>query len=162
MPEIVISNTTPIVTLLGIGKLEVLKDLYGEIIVPEMVAKEIEQGKGKLFYTDLKKIDWIKIQAIQDKALYQYLLDDLDEGEAAVIALAQELNAKVLLIDEKLARQQAQLQGFTCIGTLGLLLKAKEKGIIATLKPLLMQMQANGIWLAEALIKQILDKANEN
>jgi hypothetical protein len=107
-------------------------------------------------------LDWIKIQEVKDKTLFDYLLNDLDECEAAVIALAQELVADLLIIDEKLARKYAQLKGFTCVGTLSILLKAKEKGLIAHLKPLLAQMQTNGIWLAETLIAQILTQANEN
>jgi predicted nucleic acid-binding protein len=162
MPNIVITNTTPIVTLLGIGQLELLKNLYGQIIIPESVAKEVEQGKGKRFYADLSQLDWIKIQSIKETALFQYLLNDLDEGEAAVITLAQELNAQLLIIDERLGRRHAQLKGFVCIGTLGLLLKAKEKGFIPSIKPLLAKMQTNGIWLEATLIEQILTKANEN
>ena len=162
MPNIVISNTTPIITLLGIERLELLKDLYTEIMIPTAVAKEIEAGKDKNAYIDLKQLDWIKIQEVKDKTLFDYLLNDLDEGEAAVIALAQELVADLLIIDEKLARKYAQLKGFTCVGTLSILLKAKEKGLIAHLKPLLAQMQTNGIWLAETLIAQILTQANEN
>ncbi len=145
MPNRVISNTTPIITLLGIGKLEILKDLYTQIIIPEAVAEEIELGKDKEAYIDLKNLDWIKIQALKDKTVFDYLLNDLDEGEAEVIALAQELEADLLIIDEKLARKFAQLKGFPCVGTLGLLLKAKEKGLITQLKPLLTQMQENRI-----------------
>jgi hypothetical protein len=131
-------------------------------MIPTAVAKEIEAGKDKNAYIDLKQLDWIKIQEVKDKTLFDYLLNDLDECEAAVIALAQELVADLLIIDEKLARKYAQLKGFTCVGTLSILLKAKEKGLIAHLKPLLAQMQTNGIWLAETLIAQILTQANEN
>jgi predicted nucleic acid-binding protein len=161
MPEVVISNTTPIITLLGIGKIGVLKDLYGEVIIPEAVAREIEQGKDKVSYIDLKTLDWIKIRPLQNRTLYQYLLNELDEGEAEVIALAQELSARLLIIDERLARHKAGLNNFVCVGTLGLLLKAKEKGLITAIEPLLMQMQANGIWLAESLIEQVLRQAGE-
>ena len=58
----VVSNTTPIIALLKIGKLSILKDLYGEISIPNEVFNEIEAGKNKDFYADLSKIEWIKIE----------------------------------------------------------------------------------------------------
>ncbi|MFT4202855.1 MAG: hypothetical protein QM610_02980 [Chitinophagaceae bacterium] len=65
MPKIV-SNTTPVISLLKIGKLHLLKDFYGEILVPQEVFNEIEAGQNKEFYTDLSKIEWIKIEKIQN------------------------------------------------------------------------------------------------
>ena len=62
----VVSNTTPIISLLKIGKLNIFKDLYGEIFIPQEVFNEIEAGKNKEFYTDLSKIDWIKIEKINN------------------------------------------------------------------------------------------------
>ncbi len=161
MPEIVVSNTTPIISLLGIQQFEVLQMLYTQIVVPEAVVREIESGKDKDTYINLKKLNWVTVHQVKDKLLLNHLLNDLDEGEAEVIVSAQELNAKLLIIDEKLARNYAHLKGFVCVGTLGVLLKAKEKGHITAIKPLLIKMQANGIWLSETLIKQILNEANE-
>jgi hypothetical protein len=88
-------------------------------------------------------------------------MHDLDKGEAAVIALAEEMQATKLLIDEKIGRSYAKLRGFTCVGTLGILIKAKQKGLISEVKPLLKEMQKNGIWLHENLVQQILSLANE-
>ena len=95
----VISNTTPILSLLKINKLNILKELYGEIIVPNAVFLEIEEGKNKPYYTDLKSISWINILNIQDsKSLDKF--EDLDAGEAEVIILANEINADLIIIDE--------------------------------------------------------------
>ena len=63
----VVSNTTPIISLLKIGKLNIFKDLYGEIFIPQEVFNEIEAGKNKEFYTDLSKIKWIKIERINNE-----------------------------------------------------------------------------------------------
>ena len=108
----VVSNTTPLISLLSISKLTLLKDLYGQIIVPYTVYKEIEQGKDKPFYTDLSKIDWIEIKKIQNQYSVKYL-SDLDEGEAEVIILANEIKADLVLLDEKLARSFAQRLSIT-------------------------------------------------
>jgi len=66
MPKVV-SNTTPIISLLKINKLQILKDLYDEIFIPQEVFNEIEAGKNKEYYTDLSKIEWIKVKNIKNK-----------------------------------------------------------------------------------------------
>jgi len=156
----VISNTTPIITLLSISKLEILKDIYGEIIIPEAVYFEIESGKNKSFYSDISKFDWINILAIKDTEPLKYL-NDLDKGEADVIVLANELKADLVIIDERVGREYAKHFNLNLTGTVGILLKAKELGIIGELKPLLCLMTKNGIWLHKKLIDKILATANE-
>ncbi|MDD3771869.1 MAG: hypothetical protein PHC38_04340 [Weeksellaceae bacterium] len=80
-----------------------LKDLYQRIIVPEEVFNEIENGKNKSYYINLLEIDWIEIKEIKDKKSLSYFLD-LDKGEAETIILANEINADLVIIDEKLGR----------------------------------------------------------
>ena len=80
----IVSNTTPIISLLKIEKLHLLKDLYDEIYIPQEVFNEIEAGKNKDFYTDLSKIEWIKIEKIQNVKSLTFFLD-LDKGEAEAI-----------------------------------------------------------------------------
>lgn len=161
MPEKVISNTTPIITLLGIGKFELLKAMYREITIPEAVYLEIEKGKHKAFYTDVNQYDWIQIVKVKNTGLVNHLKLVLDEGEAEVIALAEEMNADLLLIDEKLARKYARLRDFRHTGSFGILLKAKDMNLITEIKPLLMNAIDNGIRLSDKLIMKILTEANE-
>ena len=71
----VVSNTTPIISLLKIDKLEIIKNLYGEIFIPQEVFYEIEAGKNKAFYTDLSKIDWIKIEKINSHSLKKVIFN---------------------------------------------------------------------------------------
>jgi predicted nucleic acid-binding protein len=89
------------------------------------------------------------------------LLADLDRGEAEVIALAQELGADLLIIDERLGRRHADRLGFAVTGTLGVLLRAKEQGFIAEVRPLIEELRRQGIHLAEPLVKRTLELANE-
>lgn len=156
----IISNTTPIITLLSISKLDILKDIYGKIIIPQAVYNEIEEGKNKAFYTDLSKIEWIEIKQIKDREPLKYIYD-LDKGEAEVIVLANELKADLVIIDEKLGREYANHFNLKLTGTIGILLKAKEQGLTENIKPLLKTMKANGIWLSQKFINQILKTANE-
>jgi predicted nucleic acid-binding protein len=78
MPKVV-SNTTPLISLLKLSKLELLKELYGTIIIPTAVFYEIEAGKEKEYYCDLSKIDWIQILKIRDLQAVKYFLE-LDAG----------------------------------------------------------------------------------
>jgi predicted nucleic acid-binding protein len=157
----VISNTTPIITLLTISKLDLLQKIYGQIIIPKGVFDEIEQGKDKIFYTNLSKIDWIKIIPIKDIEPLKYL-HELDKGEAEVIVLANELNADLVIIDERLGREFAEYFNIKVTGTIGVLLKAKELGLIKMIKPILNQMLESGIWLNKTLIDKVLEIAVEN
>lgn len=156
----IISNTTPIITLLSISKLNILKEIYGEIIVPYGVFEEIEQGVHKNFYRNLSKVDWIKIKSITNKNSLKYV-HELDKGEAEVIILANEISADLVIIDEKLGREYAKHFGLKLTETIGILLKAKELKLINNIKSLLATMKKNGIWLNKKLTNNVLRIANE-
>lgn len=109
----------------------------------------------------LLKIDWIKVREIKDKRSLQYFLD-LDKGEAETIILANEIKADLVIIDENLGRFHARNSNLKITGTLGILLKAKNDGLIETIKPLLNELKNKGIWLSEQLIEKVLVLANES
>ncbi|MBW7871094.1 MAG: DUF3368 domain-containing protein [Flavobacteriia bacterium] len=156
----IVSNTTPIISLLKINKLNLLQKLYGEIIIPQEVYFEIEKGKSKNYYIDLNTIDWIRILKISNPEAVSYFID-LDKGEAETIILANEIKADLVIIDEILGRFHANNIELKVTGTIGLLLKAKEAGHIDQIKPLLYELKNKGIWLSEDLINEILKLANE-
>jgi predicted nucleic acid-binding protein len=156
----VVSNTTPIISLLKIGKLHIFKDLYGEIFIPQEVFNEIEAGKNKEFYTDLSKINWIKIEKIANVKSLSYFLD-LDKGEAEAIVLATEIGADLIILDESLGRFHAKHHGLNVTGTIGLLLKAKQLKFITELKPLLFELRSKNVWLSDSFIENALNFANE-
>ncbi|MBI4946555.1 MAG: DUF3368 domain-containing protein [Bacteroidetes bacterium] len=156
----VVSNTTPLLTLLKISKLNLLKEIYGEIIIPDAVYEEIEHGKNMKYYTDLKKLDWIKISSVKNKNDSRYFID-LDKGEAEVIILAEENNADIVIIDERIGREYANYYKLKVTGTIGILLKAKQKGLIKELRPLLAEMKEKGVWVSDNLIKTILEIVKE-
>jgi len=147
----IISNTTPILSLLKIGKLNLLEKLYGKIIVPVAVYIEIEKGKNKPYYQDLKLIDWIEILKIKNPDSKDYFID-LDEGEAEVLILSKELNADLVIMDEIMGRRYAKQLGFNLTGTIGILLKAKEKEFIKSIKESLTELVEKGTWLNPKLI----------
>jgi len=156
----VVSNTTPFISLLKISKIELLRDIYGRIIIPKGVFEEIERGNNKTFYADLSKMGWIDIRKIKDKSPLKYL-HDLDNGEAEVLVLANEIKADIVIIDEKLGREYAAHFNLNITGTIGILLKAKKLKLIKEIKPVLSEMTEKGIWLNNSLIEKILILAKE-
>jgi uncharacterized protein len=157
----VISNTTPLLSLLKIGQLDLLERLYERVVVPEAVWMEMEAGKGGMFYLDLVTLPWVDVQKAQNKAAVQYLAD-LDKGEAEVIVLAQEIGADLVIIDETLGRSYAAHFRLPFTGTLGVLLRSKKEGYIQSVKPLLDEMRKKGIWISERVFKDVLALAGES
>jgi len=164
MPErtrTVVVNTTPIIALALIGQLDLLRHLYGEVVIPPAVQAEVlAGGPGSIGVTELQEANWIRMVPMQDPRRAD-LLSDLDRGEAEVIALAQELNAELVIIDERLARRHAKRLGLTLTGTLGVLLKAKERGLVPAVGPLIDQLRQGGIRLDDALVAEVLRLAGE-
>jgi hypothetical protein len=160
--DIIVSNTTSIITLLALEKLELLKEIYGKIYVPKGVYEEIENGIEKEFYVDLKNYDWIEIREVNNRLALQQLENHLDKGEAQALILYDELKADLLIIDEKLGRLYAKRQSCNYIGSFGVLLRAKELELISEIKPLLLKIKQNGIFINEQLFATILELAREN
>ena len=156
----VVSNTTPLISLLKINRLDVLQALYGRISIPLAVYNEIEAGKHKSYYYDLAKLDWINIIAVKDTKAVKYFLD-LDSGEAEAIVLASEIKADVIILDEKLGRFHAKHADLSVTGTICVLIKAKTKGLINEIKPLLNELTAKDVWISEKLKNEILSQVGE-
>lgn len=134
--------------------------MYGEIYVPFAVFNELDQGKEKPYYQDISKLDWINIVNVKNKEIEPFLFD-LDEGEAEAIILAKELNADLLILDEKLGRDYAKKLNVKITGTLGVLLKAKELGLVDSVRELLDILVKKGVWLSPKLIEKVLNLAGE-
>ena len=133
----VISNTSPISNLAAIGQLVLLQQVYGSITIPQAVADEIT--KVATIYAQAAFVPnqpWITIQAVNDTTTVERLRGEkLDAGESEAIALALEVGAELLLIDEQLGRRIAVNEGLTITGLVGVLLEAKNKGFVSKIKP---------------------------
>ena len=159
-PQIVVVDTTPIISLALIQQLHLLESLYGEVLIPTAVAAEIRAGGTRAGAAELNKASYIRTVPLQDpqRAL---LLSDLDRGEAEVIALGIEQKADLLIIDEQLGRRHAQRLGLPITGVLGVLLKAKQLGYLLEIKPLILQLRHSGIRLGDVLIERVIKLAGE-
>ena len=153
MPEaIVIADTSCLIVLTRIDALTVLQSLYGQLYITEEVAAEYGEPLP----------DWIKVEAVKDRRFFHVLLSVLDPGEASSLALALELKDVLLIVDEFKGRKEALRLGIKITGTLGLLVKAKQEGIISQLRPVLHQLNTAGFRISEALAEEILKQAGEN
>ncbi len=105
----VVSNSSPLINLARIGKLTLLRELFGVLIVPDAVWQEVVvEGAGQPGADEVRSAAWIQRQAVMNTQLVQALQQDLDAGEAEAIALSLELGADLLLMDENLGRQTAR------------------------------------------------------
>ena len=165
MPEgpqrVVAANTTPIIALALINRLDLLQRLYGEVVIPPAVWDEVlAGGPVGIGSAEVQGATWLRVVSLQDQRRAD-LLADLDRGEAEVIALAQELDAGLVIIDERLARRHAERLGMTLTGTLGVLLRAKERGLVSSVTPLVDQLRNGGIWLSKDVLAEALRLADE-
>lgn len=154
-----ICNTTPVIALASVNRIELLRDVFGKIAVPEAVIDEIDVG-GAITVPDIRSFHWIEVVPnIPDDA--QKLLYQLDYGERNVILNALKLKVEMVLIDDRVARNIAEYLGLRVKGTLGVLVDAKRKGIIHSFKELALEMRENGIRFSLRLIEEIASALDE-
>lgn len=161
-PQVVISNATPIIALSLVGQLDLLRRLYGQVVIPPAVAAEILAGGQRAGAAELQAAAYIQTTTLADPRRADLLLSELDRGEAEVIALAQERTADLVLLDERLARRHARRLGLHLTGTVGVLLRAKQTGLVTEITPLVDTLKQGGIRLSEALVQRALEMAGEN
>ncbi|WP_017303834.1 DUF3368 domain-containing protein [Spirulina subsalsa] len=161
---LVISDTSTITNLAAIQMLHLLKILYEEIIIPQAVYEEMVNLPYSVpGANELQNSSWIKAKSVLDKQPVMNLENELDRGEAEAIILALELNADLLLLDERKGRKVALKLGFDKItGLLGVLIEAKSQGLISQIQPIMDQLiSEQNFRISEALYKQVLEISNE-
>lgn len=163
MTLVVVSDTSPIMNLAAIGRLDLLSGLFDRVIVPEAVAKELlAAGEDAPGAVRPEQFQWVQVRHVSDCTLLESLFLDLDEGEAQAIALATELNCNLLLMDERRGRMIAERLGITPLGLLGILVLAKRRGIIDLVRPILDKLITTaGFWLGAELYDQVLNEVSE-
>ena len=159
----VVVNTTPLIALSHVGLLHLLKQLYGEIIIPEAVYQELAIKKGSVCEKEVNNfLSWIRVKKIENQMAKQMYKTQLHDGEVEVMILAKEIIADIVIIDDAKAKKHAKYLGLPVTGTLGILIKAKQKGYIDKLKPILYQMVQNGIYISQGLIEWCLKQVGES
>jgi len=158
----VVSNTSPIMNLAIIGELSLLRDQFGEVLIPGAVLEELrveEELPGSQSVRNALKDGWIRIEPVKHRPLVRAMQRDLDKGEAEAIALAIEVNANWLLIDERDGRKAARSMKLNLVGVLGVLLKAKRNGKLNSLKKAMERLQAKaGFYVRADLYSAIIQE----
>lgn len=158
----IVSNATPLIALAKIGHLELLRAMFGIIVIPKAVHSEVVlRASGRPGGVELRQADWIRIQDVTDHTKVDYLRADLDQGEAEAVVLAEELSADWVLLDERKARLAAELVGLRFVGTMGIFLLAKRLGKIEAVRPLLDELKTKKFYLGETVYQEVLARAGE-
>jgi len=158
----IICNTGPIIALAGINKLDILKNSYESVIIPEPVHLEILAG-GKSFpgIQEYKDATWLDIRKLNHNP-EPLLAKLLDEGEASVIHLAWESGIQKILMDERKGRRIARdIYGLLVTGTIRLLADAKKAGLINSLGDVLHDIRSSGYWIHDKIIQAAVKEAGE-
>ena len=146
-------NTTPLIALAGIGQLDLLPRLFGTIHLTQSVVEECAAG-GPIPVPELRALSWARTVAADEPTLPGLLLS-LVRGERDTLAMASKLGAERVIIDERIGRNMAELLGLPVVGTLGVLLKAKDLRLIPSFRQAVLQMQMNGVYYHPALVKRL-------
>ena len=158
----IVANAGPLIALARIGHFHLLHLLYNGLRIPTAVKDEvITFGKARPGAVELETAQWIQVVDVTNQTAIELLRERLDRGESEAIVLAIELEADLLLIDEARGRRIAQAQGLNHIGTLGILVQARQNGIIAAVTPLLDDLIESGFRMNEALYRTAQQLAGE-
>ena len=149
--SVIITDTSCFITLDKIGAFEILHQAFKNIVTTPEIQLE--------FGSELPK--WIEIRPVQDTTLKEVFQESVDPGEASAIALAMETSNAILIIDDLKGRKLASKLALSFMGTLGLLVKAKEYGIISAVKPYLEKIQSTDFRVSSSLVNLVLERTGE-
>ena len=160
---IVVSNTSPLTNLAAIRQFDLLRKLYGEIQIAVGVWDELgAYGRRWPGRDEVANAEWIRQVAVHDQHLVTVLLRDLDRGESETLALAVEVGAELVLLDEQDGRLVAQRLGLRTVGVLGVLLEAKKCNLLDSIHPLLDALrQEAGFYVSDEVYRSVLKLAEE-
>jgi predicted nucleic acid-binding protein len=149
--DVAVSDTSPLLALYQIGRLDLMPDLFGEVVVPPAVARELEPSIPTL-------PSWIRVV---QAPLLSSIASHRGAGERDAIALAVHLSADYIIVDDRQGRRIPRSLGLNVIGSLGLLVRARRRGLTDAVRPEMDAMIASGLYASEALYHQILVAAGE-
>jgi len=152
MPKIIISDTSCFIVLTNIGELDLLHKVYGQIITTIDIATEFGETLP----------EWVEIQNVSDKYRQQLLEMQIDKGESSAIALALETPDCTVILDDYKARKVAERLGINITGTIGVIIKAKLKGIIPSIKPFVEKIKLTDFRLSPEIELLALKEAQES
>lgn len=155
----VISNSSPIIALTAIERINLLQQHFGHILIPPAVEQETLAGELKSDFIISRT--WIDVIEVQSREKVNSLRTHIDLGEAEAIILAEEQEADVLILDDRAGRNAAKDRNFNVIGTLGILLLSKYEDGIDSVRQCIQELEKNKFRVSDKLKRKILEKAGE-
>lgn len=153
----IVSDSGPIIAFSKIDRLDILRLLFGRVLIPDAVYDEIVvKGMGRPGSDDVARSSWIERRTLMNVDLMRELPQRIHAGEREAIALAYELGMQ-LLIDERRGRQAAYNIGVVIIGSLGVLAEARREEIVEDLTPLVQTILDSGYWISPEVVKDFLE-----
>ncbi len=157
---LIVSNSSVIIALARICRLDLLERLFGRILVPEAVWREITV-EGKPGSEKILRARFIHVERVRSGRLASLLKEFVDDGEAEAIALTLDISANILLVDDRDARDLAKKLGLQVMGTLGVLALAKYRGLIQEVKLIIDELVGSGFWISSRILKEFLRELGE-
>jgi predicted nucleic acid-binding protein len=158
---IVVSDTSPICYLVLINGIDLLQKLYGRVIIPQAVYEELTAlgSPAKVQSWIVQHPRWIEVQSVVGEPDVE--LSQLDAGECAAIALAEQIRANLVILDERAARKIAMGRGLKVIGLLGILGASADRGLV-NFTMMIDRLRQTNFWASPQLIKLLLDRYGGN
>jgi predicted nucleic acid-binding protein len=157
---IVVADSSPLIAMGRIGQLEILHAVFGQLLLPDAVWREVVEGAAdKPGSSDVASASWIERRTVNDLAWVNLLKHDLGAGEAEAIILAKETGADFILMDERLGRSAAERLGLKVVGLIGALIEARKQGLITNANAgAMMERLSNeaGFWISEELRQLVI------
>ncbi len=154
-----VSNAGPLIHLSWLGRLELLYELFDVVVVPGAVRREVLEGRldapGLSILRQAFSASLIQTTVVAHENLESRMPASLHRGEIEAISLAEREHADILLLDDRVARNEAMRRGLPITGTIGLLHEARERGIIPAVIPLLEELRSRGFRVSSELIERI-------
>jgi predicted nucleic acid-binding protein len=158
----IVSNSSPLILYAKIGRLELLHELFSEILIPPAVHEEIViRGRGRAGASDVATAQWITPSALPDRALAQLPVRGLGQGEAEVIALAITSGRSRVLLDDRDGHRLARERGLRVVRSGGALILAKQQRMIPLVRPVLDELRDAGLYLSDGAYREVLASVGE-
>jgi predicted nucleic acid-binding protein len=154
---LVVSDTSPLRALQSIHLVGLLASLYERVLIPPAVRDELLVERRRVPVFPLAEHGFIEVRSPTDPRAFP----GLDRGESEAIALALELHVTTILVDETMGRRAAAKNGLTPVGALGVLLEAKQRGLVERVAPLLDRLKGEGFRVSETVRRAVLERAGE-
>jgi predicted nucleic acid-binding protein len=155
----IISNATPLLAFARIDALELLAHIVQHMLIPETVWHEVTRDSWRPGAEAIRHASWVEVRPVV--TIPPEILPLLDRGEAEVIALAEAIGATEVVLDERAARAVATARGLKIIGTAGLLVRARQRGLISAVRPWLERMQNQGMRYSQRFVEELLRQLGE-